>query len=107
LRNLRSNSGNSKQNTTRNRRFDPWKIRGLCSLRVRSVPAARETCKDQRIAVRPQGLALRSAAEVAAPEDRAQLPSEGLEKFTKDIWQITQETIADVSSPDEAKKEVA
>jgi hypothetical protein len=32
-------------------------------------------------------------------EDRAQLPDEGLGKFTKDIWQIVEETISDVCSP--------
>jgi len=31
-------------------------------------------------------------------EDRAQLPDEGLGKFTKDIWQIVEETIAEISS---------
>jgi hypothetical protein len=54
------------------------------------------------------GTKVRRARAVARIlEDRAQLPSEGLGKFTKDIWQITQKTIAEVSSPDEAKKEVA
>jgi hypothetical protein len=32
-------------------------------------------------------------------EDRAQLPNEGLGKFTKDIWQIVEETITEVCSP--------
>ena len=54
------------------------------------------------------GTKVRRARTVARIlEDRAQLPSEGLGKFTKDIWRITQETIAEVCSLDEAKKEDA
>jgi hypothetical protein len=54
------------------------------------------------------GTKVRRARTVARIlEDCAQLPSEGLGKFTKDIWRITQETIAEVSSPDEEKKDVA
>jgi len=54
------------------------------------------------------GTKVRRARAVARIlEDRAQLPSEGLGKFTKDIWQITQEAITEVSAPDEPKKEVA
>jgi hypothetical protein len=33
-------------------------------------------------------------------EDQAQLPDEGLGKFTKDIWQIVEEAIVEVCSPE-------
>jgi hypothetical protein len=31
-------------------------------------------------------------------EDRAQLPDEGLGKFTKDIWQIVETTVSEICS---------
>jgi len=37
-------------------------------------------------------------------EDRAQLPNEGLGKFTKDVWQIVEETIAEVCSSEQKKE---
>ncbi len=39
-------------------------------------------------------------------EDRAQLPSEGLGRFTKDIWQIVETTIAEVCSIEQEKESV-
>jgi hypothetical protein len=48
------------------------------------------------------GTKVRRARTVARIlEDRAQLPNEGLGKFAKDIWQIVEETIAEVCSPGE------
>ena len=55
--------------------------------------------------IRGPGTKVRRARTVARIlEDRAQLPSEGLGKFTKDIWQIVEETIAEVCSPGEEEK---
>ena len=51
------------------------------------------------------GTKIRRARTIARIlEDRAQLPSEGLGKFTKDVWQIVEETIATVCSPEPQKK---
>jgi hypothetical protein len=51
------------------------------------------------------GTQVRRARAVARIlEDRAELPNEGLGKFTKDIWQIVEETIAVVCSSHEAQK---
>jgi hypothetical protein len=50
---------------------------------------------------------LRARTVARILEDRAQLPSEGIGKFTKDVWRKIQETIAEVCSLDEAKKEDA
>jgi hypothetical protein len=46
----------------------------------------------------------RARAVARILEDRAQLPNEGLGKFTKDIWQIVQETTAVVCSSNEPQK---
>jgi hypothetical protein len=49
-----------------------------------------------------KGTLLRRAKTVARIlEDHAQLPDEGVGKFTKDIWQIVQEAIAEVCAPED------
>lgn len=49
-----------------------------------------------------QGTKVRRARMVARIlEDRAQLPNEGLGRFTKDIWQIVEETIDEVCSSEQ------
>ena len=56
-------------------------------------------------AISGPGTKIRRARTIARIlEDRAQLPSEGLGKFTKDIWQIVEETIASVCSPEIQKE---
>ena len=52
-----------------------------------------------------KGTKVRRARAVARIlEDRAQLPDEGLGKFTKDIFRIVEKTITEVCSPEEAEK---
>lgn len=54
------------------------------------------------------GTKMRRARTVARIlEDRAQLPDEGLGKFTKDIWGIVEEAIAEVCTPHEAQRKEA
>jgi hypothetical protein len=50
---------------------------------------------------------IRARAIARILEDRAQLPNEGLGRFTKDIWQIVESTIAEVCSPDEEQVTVS
>jgi hypothetical protein len=54
------------------------------------------------------GTKIRRARTVARIlEDRAQLPDEGLGKFTKDIWRIVEEAIAEACAPDEVQRKEA
>ena len=54
------------------------------------------------------GTKIRRARTIARIlEDQAQLPSEGLGNFTKDIWQIVEETIASVCSLEPQKELLA
>jgi hypothetical protein len=55
-----------------------------------------------------RGTRVRRARTVARIlEDRAQLPNEGLGKFSKDIWQIIERTIAEVCSSGQKKESLA
>jgi hypothetical protein len=55
-----------------------------------------------------RGTKVRRARTIARIlEDRAQLPNEGLGKFTKDVWQIVEETIAEVCSLEQQKEALA
>jgi hypothetical protein len=51
------------------------------------------------------GTKVRRARTVARIlEDRAQLPNEGLGKFTKDVWRIVEETVAEICSLEQEKE---
>lgn len=55
-----------------------------------------------------KGTKVRRARAIARIlEDRAQLPNEGLGKFTKDVWQIVEKAITEVSSLEQQKESLA